>query len=218
MESHLDGMVYYCELPECEPACVSEFAWRILKRGFREFFHIEMDAGRIRRTERGKPYYEDGDAFQFNISHCRDAVVVAVARRPVGVDAEGLRRVKSRTAAKCCGSAELSYVYGGQAGRRAGSEDLSKEEAGRFLQLWTLKESHAKLTGEGLRIPFCAINFELPGAGELKERQAAEVFGGGAKARYFLYPAGRFCIALAASEAKNAAFAWKELERGRNFN
>lgn len=159
--------VYYKVLPKNEATgkrlleSQRETALELLKQGFWEFFHVEWKEELIKREPEGKPYYTGGEGFYFNISHCNDAVAVAVAVCPVGVDVEGLRDVKYRTVEKCCNIEEMAYVFGGVTEERNRGESLREEEMLRFLNLWTLKESYVKMTGRGLRIPPKEVNFRI---------------------------------------------------------
>ena len=168
--------VYYRMLSEesrAESESLLEYergvALKLLKRGFLELFHIELQKEQIQREAEGKPYYTGGEGYYFNISHCKDAVVVAVSECPVGVDVEGERNVKYRTAEKCCSLEEMAYVFGEEEVDRSRSENLSEEETARFLNLWTLKESYVKMTGRGLRIAPKKVNFEVNGFDSVDE-------------------------------------------------
>lgn len=80
----------------------------------------------------------------FNLSHTRGLIVIALARgREVGIDVEWVGRRMRETV--------LSR-------RHFTETELSElacvprvERMRRFLQLWTRREAHAKMTGEGLR-------------------------------------------------------------------
>ena len=149
-----DGIVYYSAVTE--PGSERKLAMRMLKQGFAEFFDMEFSEELIKRNGYGKPYYHGvGEQIQFNISHCRNALAVAVSHRRVGVDVEGMRSVNYRTAIKCCSREEYSYVLGWDAdlapialqmcdakkesGLYLPKNHMSEEAVKRFLQLWTLK-------------------------------------------------------------------------------
>ena len=53
---------------------------------------LEHDPGEWRYNEHGKPFLtgDDKDTF-FSISHCRDAIAVAIADQPIGIDVESIR-------------------------------------------------------------------------------------------------------------------------------
>jgi len=92
----------------------------------------------------GKPALA-GDAHElsFNLSHTRGLIAVAVARgREVGIDVEWLDRPvrASSLARRYFNEPELEEL-------RSAPESA---RARRFLRLWTRREAHAKMTGEGL--------------------------------------------------------------------
>lgn len=158
--------VYYSRIPDMAKACRAYqqgLSLQILKNAFADFFGIRLLEEAIKRTPDGKPYYNEGRDIFFNISHCPAAVAVAVAKVPVGVDVEGIRRVKKRTVDKCCNVLERAYVFGQHGYDRKPEEELTEEEAKRFLGLWTLKESYVKMTGRGLRIPVNTVCFDISG-------------------------------------------------------
>ena len=97
------------------------------------------------RDTSGKPALADrGDGLTFNLSHTGGLILVAVAYgREVGVDVEWTgRRVRAGA---------LSKRYFGEAERSELARATDGERARCFLQLWTCREAHAKMTGEGLR-------------------------------------------------------------------
>lgn len=167
MRSDTICAVYYCILPETAAVgsdlhiYQKKLALRMLRQVFSDFFHVELKEEKIKRHPNGKPYYEDNENFQFNISHCRTAVVVAVSGRCLGIDVESSRSVKYRTAEKCCNAGEMQYIFRQNPTDRNRSDELSVEETERFLQLWTLKESYVKMTGDGLRTPVNTVCFHL---------------------------------------------------------
>lgn len=88
--------------------------------------------------EHGKPSIPGLPDVHFNLSHCRKAVLCAVADVPVGVDVECIRTFRSSL---------LEYTMNEQERRQI----LSAPEPDRaFTALWTRKEAVLKLTGEGI--------------------------------------------------------------------
>lgn len=80
----------------------------------------------------------------FNLSHTRGLIAVATAHgREVGIDVEWLDRTVrvSSLARRYFTEPELEELRSGPQGARTQ----------RFLRLWTRREAHAKMTGEGLR-------------------------------------------------------------------
>ena len=90
-------------------------------------------------SPRGKPYFTDSP-WHFSISHTKKHAFCALAKCPVGIDAEEQDRVVHLKLADKVLS-EIEKL------RFEGYSD--KKDA--FLRLWVLKEASAKLTGEGLQ-------------------------------------------------------------------
>lgn len=88
--------------------------------------------------QEGKPSLKEHPELYFNLSHCKHAVVCAVAEHPVGIDAEMLGRYSERLAKYTMNEDELAEI--------AVAED--KDIA--FTRLWTMKEAATKLTGLGI--------------------------------------------------------------------
>lgn len=97
-----------------------------------------------RRSEAGKPALVDGaEGLSFNLSHTQGLIVVAVARnREVGVDVEWLSRSVR--------AAPLSQRYFTESERSELESAPYDARTQCFLRLWTRREAHAKMTGEGL--------------------------------------------------------------------
>ena len=90
-------------------------------------------------AERGKPYFPDSE-WHFSISHTKGHAFCALAKTPVGIDAEELtRRIDLRLADKILSPAERAEY------------DASADKQRTLLTFWVLKEAAAKCTGEGLR-------------------------------------------------------------------
>ena len=91
----------------------------------------------------GKPLI---DGLEFSLSHSGNLVVCAVSDQPVGCDVEEIREAPKGVAKRYFSSGEQLYLS------RFAGEEYDKV----FFQLWTMKESYVKMTGEGLRVPFDA--------------------------------------------------------------
>ena len=112
----------------------------------------------IVRSERGKPYAPTLAGIDFNLSHARDHVLIAIARnQPLGVD---LERVDRRIAIE------------GLARRYFSSAEADALEAlpvairlPTFLRLWTCKEAVLKAFGVGLSFGLEKVSFQLDAAG-----------------------------------------------------
>ena len=93
----------------------------------------------INLTERGKPYFPDSP-WHFSISHTPRHAFCALAKYPIGIDAEEQdRRVNPKLAEKVLsGTEKLRF-------------DRCSDKNDAFLRLWVLKEASAKCNGEGLK-------------------------------------------------------------------
>lgn len=107
------------------------------------------DPGKIlfapRRPSAGKPALANSapHSLTFNLSHTQGLIVIAVARRrEVGVDVEWLGRAVRPTS--------LSRRYFCKSERTELARIPSDTRAACFLRLWTRREAHAKMIGEGL--------------------------------------------------------------------
>ena len=103
----------------------------------------------IRTTERGKPYFTDGN-LHFSISHTQKHAFCVLSENNVGLDAEELdRKVNLKLAEKILSPEEKARFDAAE----------NKEKA--LLIFWVLKEAEAKLSGRGLRIYPNHTNFSL---------------------------------------------------------
>ena len=90
-------------------------------------------------AERGKPYFPDSE-WHFSISHTKGHAFCALAKTPIGIDAEEVTRgINLRLADKILSPAERAEY------------DASADKQRALLTFWVLKEAAAKCTGEGLR-------------------------------------------------------------------
>ena len=97
------------------------------------------DCPEIRTAPRGKPYFPDSP-WHFSISHTKRHVFCALARCPVGIDAEEMDRdIRLALAEKILSPAEKARF------------DAASDRRTALLRLWVLKEAAAKCCGEGLR-------------------------------------------------------------------
>lgn len=88
--------------------------------------------------EHGKPYLTEHPDIYFNLSHCKEAVICAIADEPIGVDIECERKITSSLIRYTMNDAEVSQI------------EHSDYPTATFLQLWTEKEAVFKLTGSGI--------------------------------------------------------------------
>jgi 4'-phosphopantetheinyl transferase len=93
---------------------------------------------------------------QFNLSHCRLAIAVAVTRgAAIGVDVEDRRRGVDydQIAARFFAQSEIDML------RTIGPAKATA----RFFELWTLKEAYLKALGKGLTRPLKSVAFRFDG-------------------------------------------------------
>jgi len=88
--------------------------------------------------EHGKPFIVGHADWHFSLSHCREAAVCVVSRKPVGIDVESIGRYNESVARYAMSDEELAQI------ERADRPEVA------FTRLWTMKESLLKLTGEGI--------------------------------------------------------------------
>ena len=107
----------------------------------------------IGRTENGKPLLRNSleEELSFSLSHSGTWALLAIARRPVGVDVERLRSIPDAIALarRFFTSAEAARLEG------LGSQDLREA----FLRTWVRKEAYLK--GLGGTVPADLRRFEL---------------------------------------------------------
>ncbi len=97
----------------------------------------------------GKPRFRDA-SWHFSITHTKGHAFCALARSPIGIDAEELDRpVSQKLAQRILSPGELSQYEAAQDKHRA------------LLTFWVLKEAQAKLTGQGIQYPPNNTNFSL---------------------------------------------------------
>lgn len=89
-------------------------------------------------SEHGKPFIVNHPELHFSLSHCREAAVCVLSRRPVGIDVESIGRYRESVARYAMSDDELLLIH------QAPQPEIA------FTRLWTMKESLLKLTGEGI--------------------------------------------------------------------
>ena len=89
-------------------------------------------------NEHGKPFLKDYPEIHFNISHCMNGILVAVADQPIGVDIESFRDVSDSLIRYTMNEEECRII--------AESDDPMRT----FTEFWTKKEAVFKLRGTGI--------------------------------------------------------------------
>ena len=86
----------------------------------------------------GKPFLKDHPEVHFNISHCKNGILVAVSDEPVGVDIESYRKVDESL---------VRYTMNEEERRTIQTSD---DPVRTFIEYWTKKEAVFKLRGTGI--------------------------------------------------------------------
>ena len=89
-------------------------------------------------NEHGKPFLKDHPDLHFNISHCKNGIIVAVSDQPIGVDIESYRKVSDSLIRYTMNEEERRII--------AESDDPVRT----FTEYWTKKEAVFKLRGTGI--------------------------------------------------------------------
>ena len=93
-------------------------------------------------NEYGKPLIQGFSRFQFNISHTRNAIAVAISDTPVGIDIERISEANLNISKRFFTESEKVYIC-----------KSNVDQNGRFYEIWTQKEAFIKHIGKGLSIP-----------------------------------------------------------------
>ena len=84
-------------------------------------------------NEYGKPQLAGFPNFHFNISHTRNAMVVAIGEKPVGVDVEQVKKADLNIAPRFFTEQENTFIL-----------DKVSNQDKRFYEIWTIKEAYIK--------------------------------------------------------------------------
>ncbi|MDR2599706.1 MAG: 4'-phosphopantetheinyl transferase superfamily protein [Oscillospiraceae bacterium] len=94
----------------------------------------------------GKPFLIDYSKIYFNLSHCDNAVACAISNTEIGVDIQHISPVSEAVAKKVLTKSEYkNYIK-------------SKKPDEYFTEIWTIKESYVKKTGQGIATNFSEIS------------------------------------------------------------
>jgi 4'-phosphopantetheinyl transferase len=127
------------------------------------YMPVELQAWRFEAGHYGKPHLVDPAGLarevDFNISHTDGLVVFGIyCGKALGVDTESMQRVAPIEVAEHSFSA-----YESQRLRNL----PPPEQAMRFWELWTLKESYIKARAMGLSLPLDQFSFDLDTPGSI---------------------------------------------------
>lgn len=142
-------MIYICFYNQTSKEQEHDCAYRLLQLMLeREYGISEYSIG---RTSHGKPYLESHPHIKINLSHCKGMAVCAAGDVTLGVDCEGIRKLREGVVRRVCTPAETDML------RESQSPDLT------FTRLWTLKESFVKAVGRGVSYPMKKAEFLFEG-------------------------------------------------------
>ena len=170
-------------------------AWRpVLAR----YAGLAADALTLTTDSYGKPHLAAPIALGFNLSHCGDVVLLAIARGlEPGVDVEALRpRPRVLQLAR-------RYFTADEAAALAALPVDDREPA--FYRLWTAKEAVLKALGRGLSFGLDRVGFQLEAGGTAV--RPAQFAGAAAPA------SGWQLHALAPTPGHLGALAWRGAPR-----
>jgi 4'-phosphopantetheinyl transferase len=104
----------------------------------------------------GKPFVQGNKAVYFNLSHSADVIVLAVTEEgEIGVDVERVdREFDWMRVDSVLAPSEIEWIQGNE---RIDPSTVYQ----RFFQIWTLKESYIKCTGEGMSRHLKKLNFHV---------------------------------------------------------
>lgn len=116
----------------------------LLRRLLADYTNSTPQSLRIGKSQKGKPYLKDQEEpeISFNLSHCRDLMLIAVANNPVGVDIEQLRPVSN-----CLAIAER-VLPDEDVREITAATAVEREEV--FFSKWTAFEARQKACGQGV--------------------------------------------------------------------
>ena len=114
----------------------------LFKRGiFKPYF---MGEGK-----HGKPFLLEHPQIQFNISHCKNAVLCGIGSKPLGVDVETIRPMRERVLRRVLTASEQQEIL------QSESPELY------FFAVLDTKKSFVKALGVGISYPMQTLAFSL---------------------------------------------------------
>ena len=127
----------------------SAMAYDLLCRALSEQYAISTQPHFL-IGEHGKPTLAEHPHIHFSLSHCRTAILCAIADSPIGADIERCRPIKDTLLRHTMNEEEIGQIINSH------NPELA------FAKLWTAKEAVVKLSGRGLQgnIPDILNNME----------------------------------------------------------
>lgn len=110
-------------------------AYRLLQHALLQEYGIN-EAPVFTYGNKGKPLLQGHPDIHFSLSHCHEAVAVAVSEHPVGIDIETVDHYNPEIARHVMSDDEMRQI------------EASAQPEIAFTRLWTMKESLYKLTGD----------------------------------------------------------------------
>lgn len=110
-------------------------AYRLLQQALLQEFGIDERPVMV-YSSKGKPLLAGHPGIHFSLSHCHEAVAVAVSDHPIGIDIETLDHYDIEVARRVMNPDEMHQI------------EASARPDVAFTRLWTMKESFYKITGD----------------------------------------------------------------------
>lgn len=104
--------------------------------------------GELEEQPGGKPFFPEAPCLCFNVSHSGAWAACVVSSRAAGVDIQEIRPLKADVAGRYFSRWEQEYIQKAENPEKA------------FIEIWALRESYMKKTGEGLALPLEAFSVE----------------------------------------------------------
>ena len=130
----------------------------------RKYQHQNIEL-KYQYNEFGKPYIQGVDIC-FNISHAGSWVLCGFSRKDIGIDIEKIQNASVGLIKKCFNGKEAAYILTGEA----------QEQANRFTEMWTRKESYVKYRGVGLGYGLKSFEIEPFSGNILDEKIQKKVY------------------------------------------
>lgn len=118
-----------------------------------QYAHQNADELVFVRGEYGKPTLINSQ-LHFNLSHSRELAILAIAGKPVGIDVEFMDM-------QCEWKEIMQRFYTGIEVSKILELPLEKQYEA-FLKVWTRKEAHMKVTGQGLHLSPSEFTVSVP--------------------------------------------------------
>ncbi len=112
-------------------------AYLLLLFGLRNQYGIDKFS--LSYRENGKPYITEYPYIHFNISHCPCGCVCVISDKPIGIDIQDIHDISEDVIKNVCSEKEIGHIL---------SEADNKNKA--FAEIWAMKESYFKKSGDGL--------------------------------------------------------------------